>query len=153
MGWGPASSGVLERMAEHSHSALGMYTLGSHSGVSVHPVKGQDSCNEEPGRLAAPQLRNWRAGSAARHECRFVAGCHWGERLFVYNIPRFNWNNVLRFTSWYIGNMPCASFYERKLLNFKNCADHGLAPCRGLISRCSYKTGVYRCAIQCISPL
>ena len=59
----------------------------------------------------------------------------------------------MSFTSWYIGNMLCASFYKRKLLNFKNCADHRLAPCRGLISGRSYKPGVCRCAIQCISPL
>ena len=59
----------------------------------------------------------------------------------------------MSFISWYIGNMPCASFYERKLLNFKNCADHRLAPYRELISGRSYKPGVYRCAIQCISQL
>ena len=35
--------------------------LGSHSGVSVRRASGQDSCSEEPGRLAAPQLRKWRA--------------------------------------------------------------------------------------------
>ena len=49
--------------------------------------------------------------------------------------------------------MPCPSFYERKLLNFKNCANHHLALCRGLISGRSYKPGVCRCAIQRISPL
>ena len=39
----------------------GIVTLGSHSGVSVRRASGQDSCSEEPGRLATPQLRNWRA--------------------------------------------------------------------------------------------
>ena len=65
-------------------------TLSSHSGVSVRRASGQDSCSEEPGRLAAPQLWKWRAGSAARHGCRFVAGYHRGERLFAYQINRFN---------------------------------------------------------------
>ena len=49
--------------------------------------------------------------------------------------------------------MPCPSFYERKVLNFKNCANHHLALCRGLISVRTYKPGVCRCAIQRISPL
>ena len=47
----------------------------------------------------------------------------------------------------------CVSFFEQKLLNFKHCADHRLAPCRGLISGRSYNPSVYKCAIQCISPL
>ena len=106
-------------------------TLGSHSGVSVRRASRQDSCSEEPGRLAVPQLRKWRSGSATQHYRRFVAGYSLREREFRYQIPRFNYNNVLSFTSWYIGNMPCASFYERKLLNFKNCADHRL----GALSR------------------
>ena len=41
-----------------------VYTLGSHSGVLVRRASGQNSCSEESGRLAAPQLRKWRAGSA-----------------------------------------------------------------------------------------
>ena len=65
-------------------------TLGSHSGVSVRRASGQDSCSEEPGRLAAPQLRKWRAGSVARHDHRFVAGCSRREREFAYQIPRHN---------------------------------------------------------------
>ena len=63
-------------------------TLGSHSGVSVRRASGQDSCSEEPGRLAAPQLRKW--NSAARHDHRFVAGHSRREREFAYQIPRFN---------------------------------------------------------------
>ena len=39
------------------YSALLYITLASHSGVSVRRASGHDSCNEEPGRLAAPQLR------------------------------------------------------------------------------------------------
>ena len=130
-----------------------LHTLGSHSGVSVCMASGQDSCNEEHGHLAAPQLRKWRAGSAARHDRCFVAWYARRERGFTYQIPRFSWNNVLSSTSCYIGEMPCASFYERKLWNFKNCADHRFPPCRWLISGRFYKTGVYKCAIQCISPL
>ena len=65
-------------------------TLGSHSGVSVCLTSGQDSCSEEPGRLAAPQLRKWRAGSAARHDRRFVAGYPQREVEFASQIPRFN---------------------------------------------------------------
>ena len=135
------------------HTLIDINTMGSHSGVSVRRVSGQDSCSEEPGRLAAPQLRKWRAGSAARHDHGFVAEYSRREREFAYQIPRFNYTNVLNFICWYIGNMPCASFYERKLLNFKNCNDHRLMPCRWLFSGHSYKPGVYRCTIQCISPL
>ena len=62
-------------------------TLGSHSGVSVRLAIGQDSCSEEPGRLAAPQLRKWRAGSAARQDHRFVAGYPHREGEFAYPIP------------------------------------------------------------------
>ena len=133
--------------------AMTDYTLGSHSGVSVCLVSGQDSCSEEPGRLAVPQLRKWRAGSAARHCRRFVAGYPRREGEFAYQIPRFNQNNVLSFTSCYVANMSCTSFYEQKLLNFKNCTDHHLAPCWGLILGRSFKPSNYRCAIQCISPL
>ena len=116
-------------------------------------MSGQDSCSEEPGHLAVPQPRKWRPGCAAQHNCHFVAGYPRIEREFAYQIPRFSQNNVLSFTSWYVGNMPCASFFKRKLLNFNNYGNHLLAPCRGLISGHSYKPGIYRCAIQCISPL
>ena len=126
---------------------------GYHSGVSVRLASGQDSCSEELGRLAVPQLRKWQAGSVARHDRRFVARYPRREREFANQIPRFSYNNILSFTCWYVRNMPCASFDERKLLNFKNCADHHLAPCQGLISGHSYKPNYYRCAIQCISPL
>ena len=47
-------------------------------------ASGQDSCSQEPGRLTAPQLRKCRAGSAARHERRFVAGYSRRERGFAY---------------------------------------------------------------------
>ena len=67
-----------------------IYTLGRHSGVSVRHVSGQDSCNEEHGHLAAPQLRKWRAGSAARHDRRFVAGYSRREREFAFQTPRFS---------------------------------------------------------------
>ena len=67
-----------------------VYTLGCHSGVSVRRASGQDSCSEEPGRLAVPQLRKWRAGSAARHYPHFVAGYSLREREFAYQSPRFN---------------------------------------------------------------
>ena len=124
-----------------------------HHGVWVHLASGQDSCSEEPGRLAVSQLWKWRTGSATRHDRRFVAGYPRREREFAYQIPRFSENHVFTFTSWYIGNMSCTSFYEWKLLNFKNGADHLLTPCRGFVSGHSYKPGDYRCAIQCISPL
>ena len=65
-------------------------TLGSHSGVSVCLASGQDSCSGEPGRLAAPQLRKWRAGSAARHDRRFVTGYPRREGEFASQIPRFD---------------------------------------------------------------
>ena len=65
------------------------FTLGSHSGVSVRRASGQDSCSEELGRLAVPQQRKWRAGSAARHDRRFVAVYSRREREFAYQIPRF----------------------------------------------------------------
>ena len=58
-------------------------TLDSHSGVSVCRASGQNSCSEEAGRLAVPQLRKWRAGSAARHDSRFVAGYSRREREFA----------------------------------------------------------------------
>ena len=144
---------ALKNRSSMINSHRDAYTLGSHSGVSVRRASGQDSCSEELGRLAVPQQRKWRAGCAARHNRRFVAVYSRREREFAYQIPRFIYNDVLSFTSWYIGNMPCASFYERKLLNFKNYADHRLAPCQGLISGRFYKPGVYRRAIQCISPL
>ena len=66
------------------------YTLGSHSGVSVCLGNGQDFCSDEPGRLAAPQLRKWQVGSAARHDRRFVAGYPRRQGEFVYQITRFN---------------------------------------------------------------
>ena len=116
-------------------------------------ASGQDSCSEKPGCLAAPQLRNWRTGCAARHDRHFVAGYPRRERKFAYQINRFDKNNVLSFSNWYVGNMPCHSFYERKLLNFKNCANHRLAPCRGLIFGRSYKLRDNRCDIQCISHI
>ena len=80
-------------------------------------ASGQDSCSEEPGRLAAPQLRKWR-------EFAYQKG----------SLPT-RYPNLIR-----------------KLLNGKNCNEHRLAPCRWLFSGHSYKPGVYRSAIQCMSP-
>ena len=52
--------GPATREAFWCHCVM-MQASGSHSGVSVRRASGQDSCSEEPGRLATPQLRNWRA--------------------------------------------------------------------------------------------
>ena len=83
--------------------------LGCHSCVSVRLASGQDSSSEEPGRLAVPQLRKRRTCSVARHDRCFVTGYLRKVGKFTYQIPRFIWNNVLCFISWYVGNMPCAS--------------------------------------------
>ena len=70
-------SGLLLQRTSNSGSVLmslchdaGIVTLGSHSGVSVRRASGQDSCSEEPGRLATPQLRNWRAPGFVPFCCR-----------------------------------------------------------------------------------
>ena len=93
-----------------------------------------------PATIMAGGYTMW--GTTARHDRRFVAGYSRREREFVYQTPQFSLSNVLSFTGWYIRNMPCASFYEWKLLNFKNCADHRMGPSRGLIFGRSYKPGV-----------
>ena len=76
--------------ARDAWAAMSKGTLGSHSGVSVCRASGQDCCSEEPGRLAVPQLRKRRAGSAVRHDRRFVAGYSRREREFAYQLPWFN---------------------------------------------------------------
>ena len=114
--WSGWSLGSISNNRQDNQQAI--TTLGSHSGVSVRRASGQDSCSEEPGCLVAPELRKWRAGSAARHDHRFVAGYSQREREFAYQIPRFKQTNVFSFICWYIGNMPCV-FLRTKAFKFQ----------------------------------